>query len=265
MGLRVTLMGTGGSAGVPHIGGADGRGDWGSCDPNEPRNQRLRSSILMENTATGGTLLVDTAPDMRTQLLANRVRGADAILFTHAHADHIVGLDDVRMLNRIAGRPLDAYGSQATMDELVERFAYAFRPWKPPGFFRPAIVPRTVIPGDMLDVVGLRIAIFDQDHGFIRSLGLRCGGFGYSTDAVGLDETAFAALEGIDTWVVGCFQPHLHHTHAWLERVEEWVARVRPRRTILTHMGNEMDYATLRRTLPTGIEPGYDGMVIALP
>jgi phosphoribosyl 1,2-cyclic phosphate phosphodiesterase len=268
MNLRITLLGTGGSAGVPLIGGADGAGDWGECDPTEPRNRRTRASILIQGPEHDGersTLLVDTSPDMRSQLLDCRVKRADAILFTHAHADHITGLDDVRILNRIAGRPLDAFSSQATLDELLARYGYAFLPWKPPGFFRPVMVPRSVAPGELVEVGDLKLTVFDQDHGFTRSLGLRCGGFGYSTDAVTLDDAAFAALEGVDTWVVGCFQRQPHRTHAWLDRVYEWTERVRPRRTILTHMGQDMDWAWLVANLPPGIEPGFDGQVIEAP
>ena len=265
MGFRVTLMGSGGSTGVPHIGGPDGAGDWGACDPFDGRNRRLRSSTLFENTDSGEVLLIDTSPDMRTQLIANRVRKVDAILYTHAHADHVLGIDDVRQINRIIERPLVAYGTKATMDELVARFAYCFRPWKPPMFFSPVMVPEMITPGDVIDVCGLRVQTFDQDHGFIRSLGLRVGDFGYSTDAVDLDDAAFAALEGVDTWVVGCFQPNPHKTHAWTERVLGWVERLKPRRAILTHMGIEMDFETLRRSLPPGVEPAFDGMVLDFP
>lgn len=264
--LRVTLLGTGGSAGVPQIGGPDGAGDWGACDAAEPRNRRSRSSIVVQGPACNGapppTLLVDTSPDMRTQLLDCRVPRADAILFTHAHADHVTGLDDVRILNRIAGRPLDAFGSEATLAELGKRFGYAFGEWVPPWFFRPVMVPRVVAPGDTIDAGGINVRVFDQDHGFTRSLGLRIGKFGYSTDALTLDDAAFAALEGVDTWVVGCFQRQSHHTHAWVDRVYEWVERIRPRRTVLTHMGSDLDWAWLCRELPAGIEPGFDGQVI---
>src|SRR5271166_3846237 len=134
--MRVKILGTGASAGVPMIGGADGSGDWGVCDRTEPRNMRTRASIAVE-AADGGCLLVDTAPEMRQQLTANRVPRVDALLFTHAHADHITGLDDVRMLNRIVGRPLDAYATERTLTELERRFDYAFRAWDPPGFYRP--------------------------------------------------------------------------------------------------------------------------------
>jgi phosphoribosyl 1,2-cyclic phosphate phosphodiesterase len=257
---RVTLLGSGGSAGVPMIGGPDGAGDWGECDPAEPRNRRTRASILIERNA--GVVLVDTGPDMREQLLACRVPRVDAVIYTHAHADHILGLDDVRILNRIVDRPIEAFATQATLDDLEARFPYAFKPWQPPGFFRPVLVPRPVDPGDTVEMAGMSVRLFDQDHGFTRSLGLRVGAFAYSTDAVALDEAAFAALAGVDTWLVGCFQRHAHRTHAWLGRVLTWVERVRPRRTILTHMGTDMDFSAISARLPAGVEAGYDGMVV---
>lgn len=267
--VRATLLGTGGSAGVPQIGGPDGRGDWGACNPAERRNRRTRSSIVLQALGAGGrndgTLLIDTAPDMRTQLLDCAIARVDAVLFTHAHADHIVGIDDVRILNRIAGRPLEAFGTAATLEEISSRFAYIFRPWQPPGFYRPVLLPRPVVPGETVTIGGLQLRCFDQDHGYSRSLGVRAGPLAYSTDAVALDEAAFATLEGVDTWVVGCFQRDPHRTHAWLDRVLEWVARVRPRRAVLTHMGQDMDWAWLDARLPAGVEAGHDGMVIEAP
>ena len=261
--MRVTLLGTGGSAGVPMIGGADGHGDWGACDPTEPRNVRTRASIVVDSGQ--GVLLVDTPPDMRMQLLSCGIKQVDAILYSHAHADHITGLDDVRLLNRIVQRPLDAIATQATLDELQRRFGYAFRPWQPPGFYRPVLIPRPAEPGQTVEVAGMHVRLFDQDHGFSRSLGLRIAGFGYSTDAVDLDDTAFAALAGVDTWVVGCFQRTPHRTHAWFDRVLSWIARANPRRAVITHMGTDMDWAWLREHLPEGAEPGYDGQVLDVP
>ncbi len=257
--IRVTVLGSGGSAGVPMIGGPDGRGEWGACDPSEPRNCRTRSSILVQHE--GGTLLVDTSPDMRMQLLAAEVARVDALLFTHAHADHISGIDDVRMLNRMLDGPLDAFATQATLNELQRRFDYAFRPWEKPNFFRPVLVPRVVRPGDTIVAAGMSIALFEQDHGFMSSLGLRIGGFGYSTDAVELDESAFETLAGIDTWLVGCFQRGPHRTHAWLDRVLGWISRLRPRRAVLTHMGTDLDWSWMARHLPPGVEPGFDGQI----
>jgi phosphoribosyl 1,2-cyclic phosphate phosphodiesterase len=262
--MRVILLGTGGSAGVPMIGGADGSGDWGACDPAEPRNRRTRGSIVVES-GEGTRLLVDTSPDMRSQLLACRVPGVDAVLYTHAHADHITGIDDVRILNRIAGRPLEAFATRHTLDELARRFAYAFRPWQPPGFYRPVLVEREVVAGDTITAAGMQVRLFEQDHGTTRSLGLRIGSFGYSTDVVRLDDAAFGALEGVDTWVVGCFLRDGHHrTHANLDQVLKWAKHVGARRTVLTHMGTGMDWRWLVENLPPGVEAGHDGMVLNL-
>jgi phosphoribosyl 1,2-cyclic phosphate phosphodiesterase len=260
--IEVCLLGCGGSAGVPLIGGADGRGDWGACDPGEPRNRRSRASILVRQH--GQSLLVDTGPDMRAQLLANAVARVDAILFTHAHADHITGLDDVRILNRIAGRPLETFATAATLDELARRFDYAFKPWQPPGFYRPVLQPRPVRPGETVTMAGMATTLIDQDHGFTRTLGLRIGDFAYCTDVVGLDEAAFAALAGVDTWVIGCFQRAPHRTHAHLDRVLEWTRRIGARRSVLTHMGHDLDWGWLTASLPAGVEPGFDGMTLAV-
>jgi phosphoribosyl 1,2-cyclic phosphate phosphodiesterase len=261
--LKVTLLGVGASAGVPMIGGADGSGDWGDCDPTEPRNFRSRSSIVVESH--NQRLLVDTSPDMRSQLLASRVPGVDAILFTHSHADHITGLDDVRILNRIAARPLTAYATQQSLDELGQRFGYAFRPWKPPGFYRPVLVGEVVAPCQTIEAAGMTVRLFNQNHGRVDTLGLRIGGFGYSTDVVRLDEDALATLEGVDTWVVGCFlRKGTHPTHANLATVLGWVERLKPRRTVLTHMGTEMDWGWMQAHLPRGVEAGYDGMELSV-
>jgi phosphoribosyl 1,2-cyclic phosphate phosphodiesterase len=260
--MKVTLLGTGGSAGVPMIGGADGSGDWGDCDPTEPRNRRTRSSIVVE-TSDNQRLLVDTSPDMRGQLLDCRIPGVDAILFTHAHADHITGIDDVRILNRIANRPLPAFASEETMAEITRRFGYAFRPWEPPHFYRPVLEAKSVGAGDVIETAGLSIRVFTQNHGRIETLGLRISNFGYSTDVVALNDDAMAALEGVDTWVVGCFlRAERHWTHANLDTVLGWVDQLKPRRTVLTHMGTEMDWAWMRTNLPARVEAGYDGMVL---
>ena len=262
--MKITILGCGASAGVPMIGGPDGGGDWGQCDPAEPKNRRTRSSIGGESDG-GQRLLVDASPDLRNQIIDNRIPGIDAILFTHAHADHIAGIDDIRLLNRIAQRPLDAFGMQTTLDEVSRRFGYAFSPWKPPNFYRPVLVAHPVEAGTVLDVAGLKVGVFQQNHGRIDTLGLRIGSFGYSTDVVELDEVAFAALEGVDTWVVDCFlRGDTHWTHANLTRVLEWVERLQPRRTVLTHMGTTMDWAWMAANLPHGIEPGFDGMVLTV-
>jgi phosphoribosyl 1,2-cyclic phosphate phosphodiesterase len=258
--MRVTILGCGGSTGVPSLGGADGRGDWGACDPAEPRNRRTRSSIVIEGAQ--GSVLVDTGPDMRAQLLACGIPRIDAVVFTHAHADHITGLDDVRLLNRIVGKKLPAFGTQAAMDEISRRFDYAFQPWDGPNFYRPVLEKQVIAAGDGFSAAGVDFSSFDQDHHVMRTLGLRAGGFAYSTDVVRLDEAAFAALAGVDTWLVGCFQRAPHLTHAHLDLVLEWRARVGARRTVLTHMGIDMDFSWLETRLPEGVEVGFDGQVL---
>lgn len=264
MKLKVTILGCGGSAGVPMLGGPDGAGDWGVCDPAEPRNRRSRSSILIE-AAGGQRLLIDAGPDLRHQLLANRIGRVDALLVTHAHADHIMGLDEFRPLNRAAGAAIPVYAAEATLAELKARFDYAFRPPTPPSFFRPALTPLRVQPGQAVDMAGLPVRLFRQDHKVMDTLGLRIGNFAYSTDVVMMPEESLAQLEGLDTWVVGCFQRGPHPVHAHLGMVREWVARLRPRRTVLTHMGHDLDWSWLGQNLPEGIEAAYDGLVLDVP
>ena len=270
--LRVTVLGCGGSAGVPQIGGADGRGDWGACDPAEPRNRRSRSSIVLETpeSGQGGRLLVDTGPDLRAQLLANAIPRIDGILFTHAHADHLVGLDEVRILNRILGTPMPVALFAHTLEEIARRFDYVMqprddrwdRPGRPPVFARPVLDIRTITPGEPFRLAGHELVAFEQDHGFTHTLGFRCGDFAYCTDVVSLDASAMAILAGVDTWLVGCFQRASHRTHANVGQVIEWAGQLRPRRTVLTHMGFDLDHGWLRANLPPGIEPAHDGMVI---
>ncbi len=258
--MRVIVLGCGGSAGVPSLGGVDGRGDWGACDPTERRNRRARASILIEGPQ--GRILVDTGPDLRAQLLACAVPQVDAVIFTHAHADHVSGFDDVRLLNRIIGAPLPAYATRTTRDELSRRFDYAFRPWTPPYFYRPVVDFCMIDAGEIVGTCGVRVQTFDQDHHVMRTLGLRIGGFAYSTDVVRLDDAAFATLAGIDTWLVGCFQREPHLTHAHVSLVDTWRQRLGVRRTVLTHMGYDLDWSWMRCTLPDGMEAAYDGMIL---
>ena len=262
--LKVTLLGTGGSGGMPMLGGAQGEGDWGDCDPNEPRNRRTRTSCVVEGP-DGQRLLIDPGPDMRQQFLANRLRAVDALVITHAHADHIMGIDDLRQVNRNIGATLDVFGTKLTLLKTEDRFDYAFRPATPPMFFRPALEPRRVEYNETFRAAGMDVTVFRQDHGVMDSLGIRIGRFAYSTDVVMLPEESAPFLEGLDTWVVGCFTTGPHKVHANVAQVLEWVARYRPRRTVLTHMGPAMDYRTLLGSLPPGIEPGYDGMVLEAP
>jgi len=260
--IKVTMLGCGGSAGLPQIGGADGFGDWGEADPSEPKNRRTRPSIVIE-APDGRRLLVDTGPDLRLQITACGIPRIDAVLYTHGHADHIAGLDEIRILNRLLGAPMPTYATAATFEDLRQRFDYAFKPWNGNGFFRPALELHEIKPGETVDIVGMPVQLFTQDHGYITTLGLRVQNFAYCTDVVRLDAPALAALRDLDVLVVDCFtHGPAHPTHANLKQVLAWVDALKPKRTILTHMGPNMDYAKLRRELPPGIEPGFDGLVL---
>jgi phosphoribosyl 1,2-cyclic phosphate phosphodiesterase len=256
--VRVTMLGSGPSWGVPRIGN-----DWGACDPANPRNRRRRVSVLVEEGER--VLLIDTSPDLREQLLDARIRRIDAVLFTHAHADHLHGIDDLRIVNQLMKEALPVYASAQTLDEIRARFGYVFS--APEGgrlstYYKPALIPHAV--DGPFSAAGFEIVPFVQDHGFSTTLGFRIGPFGYSTDVINLDDRAFAALAGVELWIVDCIRRRPHVTHSHLEKTLDWIRRLKPRRTILTHMDESLDYATLTRELPAGVEPGYDGLIVDL-
>lgn len=250
--MRVTILGCGTSGGVPR---ADGY--WGSCDPTEPKNRRRRASILVQ--VRGANLLVDTSPDLRAQCLDANIRRLDAVLFTHAHADHTHGIDELRSFAMAAGREIPVWGDAETLATLRRRFDYAFA--SKGGY--PAICAGHEIVGPF-HAAGIEVRPFVQQHGRTTSLGFRFGPIAYSTDLNDLDEDAFAVLAGVEVWIVDALRLEPHPTHTHLAQTLDWIARVRPRRAVLTHMTWGMDYASLRRSLPPGVEPGYDGLAITL-
>jgi len=270
MTLQVTILGCGSSGGVPRIGGPDGAGLWGACDPTNPKNRRRRCSLLVERKSPLGTtsLLVDTSPDMREQLIAARVSALDAVFISHDHADQLHGLDDLRMIAMNMRRRVDVHSDEATFERILARFSYCFV--QPQGSDYPAILNAHNIhePFRTSDVRGEGGAIpvlpFWMEHGQIRSLGFRFGPVAYSSDVNGLDDTAFAALEGVDCWIVDALRYTPHPSHAHVSQALEWIARVKPKRAILTNLHVDLDYETLRKELPANIEPAYDGMKITL-
>ena len=255
--MKITVLGCGPSRGVPMIGPV-----WGNCDPENPKNRRRRPSVLVESD--NKTLLIDTSPDLRAQMLDAGVSSVDAALFTHDHADHINGIDDLRSLRADPAANMDVFAAADVLDSIMKRFSYLFDGCQGVDeLYRPVCAPH-VFDGPF-SAAGIEILPLEQDHGICRSWGFRIGRFGYSTDCVTLPEATLAALEGVDTWIVDCLRDgEPHPTHANLAQVRDWVARVKPGRTVLTHMNHQADYETLKAACPDGVEPGFDGMVIEI-
>ncbi len=255
--MRITFLGTGSSGGTPGVFQG-----WGSCDPANPKNRRLRPSILVENGDT--KVLIDTSPDFREQCLRIGIRRLDAVLFTHAHADHLHGIDDLRAINRYIERPLRCYANGHTLDIIRDRFGYVFEPLHPEAevYYKPALDPTRIEDGDRFEIDDLGIHCFEQDHGFSTSLGFRIGGLGYCTDLVKLPDHAFDILAGVDTLVIGVFRDEPHETHAHTALALKWVSRLRPRQAFLTHLSVSMDHEATEAKLPRGVRVAYDGLVV---
>lgn len=258
--LRFTILGCGSSGGVPRLGG-----HWGDCDPANPKNLRRRCSLLVERIAGAAVtrVLIDTSPDMRSQLLDTGVGTLDGVVFTHAHADHVHGIDDLRQIVFNMRHRLPVWADHPTQEALLSRFAYAFV--QPAGSPYPPILDLRTIDGGF-EVTGPAGAIafqpFVVDHGSMDALGFRIGGLAYLPDVVAIPDAAWHHLEGLDVWVLDALRRKPHPTHAHLALSLEWIARARPARAIITNMHLDMDYATLVEELPPGVAPAYDGMVI---
>lgn len=259
--IKLTLLGTGSSGGVPRVGG-----DWGACDPKEPKNRRLRCSALVEAWSPDApvdktTVLIDTSPDLREQLLASDVTKLDAVVFTHDHADQTHGIDDVRALAIRNRAQITCYMDVPTSKTLVPKFKYAFDgEGGYPAIYdvQPKITPyrRFSVPGAGGNVEFLPL---DQAHGYIRSLGFRIGNVAYCNDLNALPEETMSRLEGLDLLVIDALRYTPHPSHAHLDQTLEWIAQLRPKRAVLTNLHVDLDYATLIRDLPTGVEPAFDG------
>lgn len=250
--MKLTILGCGTSGGVPKMPEY-----WGACDPSNPKNRRRRASVLIENNDTA--LLIDTTPDLREQMLSAKVSHLDGVFYTHDHADHTHGIDDLRGFFQQKRKKVPVFSDAQTIDVLKQRFEYIFKTQN--GY--PSICSARAIAGPTT-VGDITMVPFEQGHGGEVSLGYRFGDFAYSTDLNTLPETAFDALGGVKVWVVDALRYAPHPTHSHLAQTLEWIERVRPERAILTHMTWDMDYETLLAELPTGVEPAYDGMVITL-
>lgn len=254
--LRVTVLGCGGSAGVPLIGC-----DCAVCTSNNPKNRRTRVSVLVE--AGGKSILIDTSPDLREQALRHGIRSVDAILYTHEHADHTHGIDDVRSFNYHRDDTIPAYGDCETMALLRQRFPYVFLPKPENIWYRPSLTPHALAePLQAFEAAGMPVLPMEQKHGRFRTIGYRIGDFAYSTDCDFLPEETFAALKGVRVWLVDCLRHTPSYSHSYTERTLEWVERVKPELAVLTHMAHDLEYDNLLNSLPQGIIPACDGMIL---
>lgn len=262
-GLKFTILGSGSSGGVPRLGG-----HWGACDPNEPRNNRKRCSLLVEQGDT--KVLVDTSPDMRQQLLDAQCGHLDSVLYTHDHADQVSGIDDLRVICYNMRKRIPTYMDEATSKTLLERFSYCFK--QEEGSYYPAILDETPMPAPGSEIVisgkggDITAVPFLQHHGNIDSFGFRFGpphaSVAYSADVVGLPEESFEILKGVKCWIVDALRYEKHISHSHVAQTLEWIERVQPELAILTNLHVDLDYQTLKKELPEGVVPAYDGMVV---
>ena len=260
--LTATILGCGSSGGVPRLGG-----HWGACDPANPRNRRRRCSVLLERDGPEGTThaLIDTSPDLREQLLGTGTGTLDGVIYTHAHADHVHGIDDLRMIVFNMRARLPVWADAPTSEALLARFGYAFEapegsPYPPICELRPIESPTRI------DGAGgpIELTPIEVDHGSMPALGFRVGGMAYLPDVVEIPERSWPLIEGLDVLVIDALRRTPHPTHAHLERALDWIERAAPARAVLTNMHIDMDYEAVMGETPAHVVPAHDGLRIDL-
>jgi phosphoribosyl 1,2-cyclic phosphate phosphodiesterase len=264
MTATLTILGCGSSGGVPRIGG-----DWGLCDPANPRNRRRRCSLLLEKTGVAGTtrLLIDTSPDLREQMLSAGVGEIDGVCFSHEHADHTHGIDELRGFYLRQRRRVPIWADEPTMAMLKRRFAYCFET-APGSDYPPVVMPNLIEVGREMAIAGeggtISTTPFEVHHGNIEALGFRFGKTAYTPDLNGIPDASVPYLSDLDLWIVDALKRTPHPSHFCLEDTLRAIARFKPRRAVLTNMHIDMDYDTLRAELPADVEPAYDGLKLPL-
>jgi len=254
--MKVTVLGCGTSSGVPQIGC-----DCRVCRSADPRDKRRRCAIFVE--VEGVKILVDTGPDLRQQCLDAGIGAIDALLYTHAHADHLHGIDDLRAINNILMAPIPTFAHATVFERIRARFPYVFEGGRSEfGFWRPELTPHAFT--GPFTIGGVEVVPFPQRHGRGESWGFRIGRFAYSTDTDGLGEAAFDALRGIECWLVDCLRERPHPSHAHLALTLSWIEKVGPKCAFLTHMNHELSYSDWCERLPAGILPAHDGLVLEI-
>jgi phosphoribosyl 1,2-cyclic phosphate phosphodiesterase len=260
MTATITILGSGSSAGVPRIGN-----DWGRCDPSNPKNRRRRCSALVRRKGADGEtrILIDTTPDLREQMLSEGVTDIDAVLYTHEHADHTHGIDDLRAFFLMKRQKVEIWADDATGRMLTTRFAYCF--YSAPGSDYPPILNLNPMEADKAVTISgaggdITAQPFQVHHGTIDALGFRIGNMAYTPDIDGVPEKSLPALQGLDLWIVDALRRTPHPSHWCLPQTLEWIARMKPKRAVITNLHVDLDFATLALELPPGIEPAYDGL-----
>lgn len=258
------ILGCASSPGNPRIGN-----DWGACDPTNPKNRRRRASLLVTRTDEVGRktrVLIDAGPDLREQMLEAQVDWVDGVVFTHAHADHIHGIDDLRAFALNRHRLVDVWMDEVTSKRVRDAFGYCFT--TPPGSAYPPILKEhRLTVGHPVSIPGeggaIALTPFRQIHGEIDSLGLRIGGVAYSTDVSDFPPESLPQLHKLDLWILDALRLRSHPSHLSVDEALGWIARKKPKHTVLTHLHNELDYEALKTRLPEGVEPGWDGLEIS--
>jgi phosphoribosyl 1,2-cyclic phosphate phosphodiesterase len=260
----LTILGSGSSGGVPRIGNT-----WGRCDPKEPKNRRWRCSVLLSRRGDEGEtrVLIDTSPDLREQMLATGTSALDAVLFTHEHADHTHGIDELRAFYLRQRHLIPIWADERTASLLVSRFGYCFVT-APGSDYPPILSLNRITPGQTVRIAGkggeISALPFLVGHGNITALGFRIGDVAYTPDVNGIPDESLSALSGLDLWVVDALRPVPHPSHFSLPETLAWIERLKPKRAVLTNMHIDLDYGTLKAELPPYIEPAYDGMILPI-